>query len=68
MWYPNRDNKESKVPDRDKKVKLEEKRRNFLLKFLCFLFRIKSKEEKLIQQKDKEIKNKKKINIYFKHE
>jgi hypothetical protein len=25
MWYPNRDNKESKVPDRDKKVKLEEK-------------------------------------------
>lgn len=43
------------------KVKLEEKRRNFLLKFLCFLFRIKSKEEKLIQQKDKEIKKEKQI-------
>lgn len=43
------------------KVKLEEKRRNFLLKFLCFLFRIKSKEEKLIQQKDEEIKKEKQI-------
>ena len=24
MWYPNRDNKESKVPDRDKKTKVGE--------------------------------------------
>ena len=24
MWYPNRDNKESKIPDRDKKTKVGE--------------------------------------------
>ena len=25
MWYPNRENKKSKMPDRDKKVEFEEK-------------------------------------------
>lgn len=43
------------------KAKVEEKRKNFLLKFFCFLFRIKSEEEKLIQQKNEELKKEKQI-------
>lgn len=43
------------------KAKVEEKRKNFLLKFFCFLFRIKSEEEKLIQQMNEELKKEKQI-------
>ena len=41
--------------------KVEEKRKNFLLKFFYFLFRIKSEEKKLIQQKNEELKKEKQI-------